>query len=110
MSLARDAKLEIVGHAVKHAVTGGLTGAAASIVSGAAIGSATTTTPVTILWGLLTIGSTVTTTPIWLPGVIAGCAVGGAVVAGTAGAAAAYHRIQELDAEWSTMSGMGRDD
>ena len=110
MRLARDAKLEIVGHAVKHAVTGGLTGAAASIVSGAAIGSATTTTPVTILWGLLTVGTATTTAPVLLPSVIAGCAVGGAVVAGTAGAAVAYRRIQAFNAEWAAMSSMCRGD
>jgi len=103
MSMEQDAQFEIAKQACGHAVTGGLTGAAASIISGAAVGSVTTTTPIRILWGLLTIGAATVTTPIWLPGVIAAAAVGGAVVAGTAGAAAAYHRIQELDAEWAAM-------
>lgn len=99
--MERNEKLEIAEQAVTHGLQGGLVSAAASIVSGAAIGSAMTTTPVTILWGLITIGTTTVTTPIWLPTVIAGAAVGGAVLAGTAGAAVAYRRVQKFNDDWA---------
>ena len=108
--MEHDAKFEIAGAAVQTGVQGGLVGAAASIVSGAAIGSATTATPIRILWGLITVGMATVTTPIWLPGVIAACTVGGAVVGGVAGAAGAYRRIKTVETEWESLCGTDQDD
>lgn len=101
--MERDAKLEIAGQVVKHGVQGGLMGAAASVVSGIGVGTVTTTTPITVLWGLVTVGTATVTSPVWIPSVIVGAAVGGAVAAGAAGAAVAYRQIKAIDTEWEMI-------
>jgi hypothetical protein len=105
MNLAADEKSEIVTQAVKQGLQGGLLTAAASIVSGVGIGSVTTITPITILWGLLTIGTTTVTTPVWLPAVIGSAAAGGAILAGTAGATVCYSRIKQFNADGQAACG-----
>lgn len=94
---------EIAKAGIQQAVNGGVVASAAGIVTGAAMTTVTTTTPITILWGLIATGSTVVTAPVVLPAALAICAVGGAVIGGTAGAVRAYHKIWKINKEFEAL-------
>lgn len=101
--MQNDEKMKIAKSAVKQGVNGGIIASAAGIVSGAAMTTVTTATPVTALWGLITVGTTTVAAPVIIPGVLAACAVGGAVVGGTAAAVSTYRYIKKTNDDFEKM-------
>ncbi len=78
---------------------GATTGAAASILSGAALVS----TPVTALFGLVTLGTTVA---VAMPVVLA-CAAAGAVATGAMAAYSTHGKIKGIDERFNELNGNG---
>ncbi len=87
----------ILKEAMAGASKGALLSSAASIVGGVAMVS----TPVTTLFGLITLG---TTTAVALP-VVAAVAVGGAVVGGTAAAIQRHRKNKKIHKQFGEFHG-----
>lgn len=91
---------KIAGAAVNGGITGGTITAAGSILSGAAMGTASVTSP---LWGWVPfgIGATTVIAPVLLPFALAGFAIAGAVIGATVAGGAERNKIQKTEDEWN---------
>ena len=98
-----DDTKEIIQAGVQQAVNGGVIATAGAIVSGAATAMVTTTSPITILWGCITIGTATATAPVLVPAVLATAAVGGAVAGGAAGVAYMRRKHKKIKTEFEAL-------
>jgi hypothetical protein len=94
--MKQDTQL-IMKEAMTGASKGALVAAASSIVGGVAMVS----TPVTTLFGLITLG---TTTAVALPVVVA-VAVGGAVIGGSVAAIQRHQKNKKIDEDFENLHG-----
>lgn len=101
--MQHDEKMKIVKETLKSGASGGVVASAVGVLSGTAMTTVTTTTPITILWGWVTVGTAVATAPVVVPAALVACAVGGAAIAGTAGGIAAYRKIRKINGDFESM-------